>query len=276
METGQQDISRVVQAMHTSDILKEFDDLLNGALVRLDSCRAVARSRGSWRHSEEELRIILHKVRTWARHDGPSMLVVQTIPQAQAQLCDLAVDLIDFSKAANATTLWALSDRATDAPPTSNSSFMWRMLVAQAMRASATIFGDADVQAMAPRFREAQTDDQWIALLSTLLPKLRSCIIIVEAKSSFEHVKYDTRWVVDFLDAFRKILDSIPQDCRVKIMVASFCTGTTVLTSLRRYDNVHSTFITPATMNARKRRKVARRTEIFAGGVMAKAYANAL
>ncbi|KIW81989.1 hypothetical protein Z517_05015 [Fonsecaea pedrosoi CBS 271.37] len=255
----------------------QFAEILNelgvgeDAIRRLDQCRAIYKRRQPWKHAGQESLNLVNVIRSWAASNGSALLVVQGSPLTEAKLKDLAVSVVDYGRAAGASTIWALSESKKSRPQSTDRTGLWKTLIAQALRHDPTMPNQNDLKLSASQFKLHHHESEWRTLFSQVVSKLSKCVVVVEASDVFKDFNYDPARVCDFISMFQLAADEVAsRGGVVKILIASYCSDRSALADLSASGRVFTAFVArpkpinkKATKRARAVDRKARRSVVF-------------
>ncbi|KAL6407255.1 hypothetical protein AUP68_10084 [Ilyonectria robusta] len=144
--------------------------------------RSIIRRSSTWRSRNQGTLHILQIIGQWITSPQSSLLVLRTQPRAQAQVKEIATEVIGLLRPRTEQVIWYLSATNIDEGDMACTGEVLRNLAFQLMKLAPDLMSSGSENLSITKLSASHSEDEWLNLLCWILGHLSSCFVIVEAE----------------------------------------------------------------------------------------------
>lgn len=148
----------------------------------LQKHRSIIRRSSPWRANNRDTFEIIQRLGEWISTPNTSLLVLQAQPRAQARVKEIATQLIGTLQPKTKRVIWYLSSISFADLDAVSVIEVLRTLVYQSMKLEPGLVVAQPENFNTAKLHASHTETEWFDLLCSILRRLGTCFIIVEAE----------------------------------------------------------------------------------------------
>jgi len=173
-------------------------------------------------HKKVDPLITFPGLKTWSSATSSKLSVVKGSFRSRYQVNEISTSVLGLLHSADASVIWVLKPmRAAEDSQSSTSSIdIIKSLILQTLRTSSSYETEKSMSLSCAQFQTAQTEDQWFALLGSVLARIDSEIFIVVdldvVDPELAQISAPFSWPRAFLDLFGELST---RGCKIRVKV---------------------------------------------------------
>lgn len=181
--------------------------------------RSIIRRSSSWRNRNQGTLHILQIIGQWITSPQSSLLVLRTQPRSQAQVKEIATEVIGLLRPRTEQVIWYLSTTNIDEGDMACTGEVLRNLAFQLMKLAPDLMSSDFENMSIAKLSASHSEDEWLNLLCWILERLTSCFVIVEAEDVSKN-EGDSGKLMELLQRLEKRCNEMRTV--VKLLVVSY------------------------------------------------------
>ncbi|KAH6972270.1 hypothetical protein BKA56DRAFT_494106 [Ilyonectria sp. MPI-CAGE-AT-0026] len=181
--------------------------------------RSIIRRSSTWRSRNQGTLHILQIIGQWITGPQSSLLVLRTQPRAQAQVKEIATEVIGLLRPRTEQVVWYLSTTNIDEGDMACTGEVLRNLAFQLMKLAPDLMSSDSENFSIAKLSASHSEDEWLSLLCWILGHLSSCFVIVEAEDVSKN-EGDSGKLMELLGRLEKRFNEMRTV--VKLLVVSY------------------------------------------------------
>ena len=152
------------------------------------------------------------------------MIIISSTFRDRFEVKKFCVDAVNLLREAKVPVLWTMKMTDRDFLTSPNEVDIIKNLVSQALRLNISIHNEEALSVSCARFRGAETADQWLELLGSVLIGMPVVYIILDVEAVHSHyarLEGSFLWVSEFQELFNKMADR-GYETAVKLALISY------------------------------------------------------
>lgn len=185
----------------------------------LQKHKSLIRRYSPWRNQNQNTAELLQSVGQWISTPKSSLLVLQTQSRAQSRVKEIATELIGLLQPQSKKVIWYLSSISFEDQDCVSSIEVLKSLAFQSMRLAPELVASEPGSFTTAKLHAPHSEGEWLDLLCSILRRLATCFIIVEAEDVFR----DEEEARQLVELFQKLTGRF-QDTgtAIKLLVVNY------------------------------------------------------
>ncbi|ETS73986.1 hypothetical protein PFICI_13852 [Pestalotiopsis fici W106-1] len=185
----------------------------------LQKHRSLIRRSSPWRSQNRDTFEIFQRLGQWISAPKTSLLVLQAQPRAQSRVKEIATQLIGTLQPTSKRVIWYLSSISFADLDAVSAIEVLRTLVYQSMKLEPGLVISQPENFNTAKLHASHTESEWFDLLCSILRRLATCFIIVEAEDVFR----DEEEANKLVQAFEMLADRFQSaGMAIKLLLVSY------------------------------------------------------